>query len=63
MVRTVELILGLQPLRQFDAAALPMWRTFSSKLARLEALRPAEPRAAANQKTTEGAEEGLAPRS
>ncbi len=28
MLRTMELILGLQPLSQFDAAALPMFRSF-----------------------------------
>ncbi|HET8912649.1 MAG TPA: hypothetical protein VFN23_14345, partial [Ktedonobacteraceae bacterium] len=31
MVRTVELILGLRPLSQYDANAIPMWRSFSSK--------------------------------
>jgi hypothetical protein len=30
MVRTIELILGLPPLSQFDAAAQPMWRAFSA---------------------------------
>ncbi len=29
MLRTMELILGLQPMSQFDAAALPMWNSFS----------------------------------
>jgi hypothetical protein len=29
MLRTMELILGLQPMSQFDAAALPMWTAFS----------------------------------
>ncbi|MEY2881713.1 MAG: hypothetical protein RLZZ15_4093, partial [Verrucomicrobiota bacterium] len=28
MLRTMELILGLQPMSQFDAAALPMWASF-----------------------------------
>ncbi|HXB09804.1 MAG TPA: bifunctional YncE family protein/alkaline phosphatase family protein [Puia sp.] len=28
MVRTIELILGLPPLTQYDAAAVPMWRCF-----------------------------------
>ncbi len=28
MLRTMELILGLQPLSQFDANAIPMWRSF-----------------------------------
>jgi hypothetical protein len=30
MVRTIELILGLPPLSQFDANAAPMWRVFTS---------------------------------
>jgi YVTN family beta-propeller protein len=30
MLRTIELILGLQPMSQFDAAATPMWRSFTS---------------------------------
>lgn len=30
MVRTIELILGLPPMSQFDAAATPMWRSFSN---------------------------------
>lgn len=29
MVRTIELILGLTPMSQYDAAATPMWRCFS----------------------------------
>jgi len=29
MVRTIELILGLQPMSQFDANATPMWRAFT----------------------------------
>ena len=29
MLRTIELILGLQPMSQFDAAALPMWAAFA----------------------------------
>lgn len=31
MLRTIELILGLPPLSQYDAAATPMWRCFSNK--------------------------------
>ncbi|HEU4904120.1 MAG TPA: alkaline phosphatase family protein, partial [Flavisolibacter sp.] len=31
MVRTIELILGLPPMSQYDAAATPMWRCFSAK--------------------------------
>ena len=30
MLRTMELILGLQPMSQFDAAALPMFNSFTS---------------------------------
>ncbi|HXB92984.1 MAG TPA: bifunctional YncE family protein/alkaline phosphatase family protein [Puia sp.] len=30
MVRTVELILGLPPMTQYDAAATPMWRCFTN---------------------------------
>ena len=31
MLRTMELILGLQPMSQFDAAALPMYHSFTAK--------------------------------
>ena len=31
MLRTIELILGLKPMTQFDAAAVPMWASFASK--------------------------------
>lgn len=31
MVRTMELILGLHPLSQYDQAAMPMWRLFDRK--------------------------------
>ncbi len=31
MLRTIELILGLSPLTQFDAAATPMWAAFSEE--------------------------------
>jgi hypothetical protein len=30
MLRTIELILGLTPMTQYDAAATPMWRCFDS---------------------------------
>jgi hypothetical protein len=30
LVRTIELILGLAPMTQYDAAATPMWRCFST---------------------------------
>lgn len=31
MLRTIELILGIPPMSQFDAAATPMWRCFSKE--------------------------------
>lgn len=31
MLRTMELILGLPPMSQYDAGATPMWRSFTSK--------------------------------
>ncbi len=31
MLRTIELILGLEPMSQYDAAAEPMWRCFTSQ--------------------------------
>ena len=31
MLRTMELILGLQPMSQYDAAATPMWSSFQSR--------------------------------
>lgn len=31
MLRTIELILGLQPMSQFDAAAMPMFNSFQSR--------------------------------
>jgi len=32
VLRTIELILGLPPMSQYDAAATPMWRCFTSKI-------------------------------
>lgn len=32
MLRTIELILGIPPMSQYDAAAEPMWRCFSNKI-------------------------------
>ncbi len=32
MLRTIELILGLPPMSQYDAAATPMWRCFSDTI-------------------------------
>ncbi|MBC7777043.1 MAG: SMP-30/gluconolactonase/LRE family protein [Phycisphaerae bacterium] len=34
MLRTMELILGLKPMSQFDAASTPMWRCFTNKIDR-----------------------------
>lgn len=31
MIRTIELILGMKPMTQYDAAAVPMWRSFTNK--------------------------------
>jgi len=31
MLRTIELILGMQPMTQYDAAAAPMWRCFNTQ--------------------------------
>jgi hypothetical protein len=31
MLRTMELILGLPPMTQYDAAATPMWRMFTNQ--------------------------------
>ncbi len=31
MLRTIELILGLRPMTQFDATATPMWRSFTAE--------------------------------
>ena len=31
MLRTIELILGIPPMSQYDAAAQPMWRSFTSE--------------------------------
>ena len=39
MLRTMELILGLEPMSQFDAAARPMFASFT-RAARFHALRP-----------------------
>ncbi|MSU23931.1 MAG: YncE family protein [Opitutus sp.] len=31
MLRTIELILGLQPMSQYDAAAMPLWESFADQ--------------------------------
>nr|MCU0375608.1 hypothetical protein [Chitinophagaceae bacterium] len=43
MLRTMELILGLPPMSQYDAAATPMWRCFQPQAngAGFSAIRPA----------------------
>ncbi len=33
VLRTIELILGMPPMTQYDAAAMPMWRCFANKSA------------------------------
>lgn len=45
MLRTMELILGLQPMTHFDAGARPMWAAFSNKpdTRPYEAVKPAIP--------------------
>ena len=42
VLRTIELILGLNPMTQFDAAALPMWQSFAAEPtpSPYEAIRP-----------------------
>jgi hypothetical protein len=32
IIHTIELILGMQPMTQYDAAATPMWRSFTSQV-------------------------------
>ncbi|HKD19489.1 MAG TPA: bifunctional YncE family protein/alkaline phosphatase family protein [Thermoanaerobaculia bacterium] len=62
MLRTIELILGLPPMSQYDAAATPMYRSFQSK----PDLRPFDARPARvptderNASTAYGAEESAA---
>ncbi len=45
VLRTIELILGMRPMTQFDAAAPPMWRSFQPEPAvnPYEAVRPKTP--------------------
>jgi DNA-binding beta-propeller fold protein YncE len=49
MLRTIELILGLKPMSQFDAAARPMYGSFQSR-ADLRPYRHAVPKADLNEK-------------
>jgi YVTN family beta-propeller protein len=62
MVRTMELILGLAPLSQFDANAVPMWRLFSSApdTTPYSALTPSTSMTATNTKDSFGAKESAA---
>ncbi|MBI5834467.1 MAG: bifunctional YncE family protein/alkaline phosphatase family protein [Armatimonadetes bacterium] len=54
VLRTMELILGMQPLGQFDAAALPMWTLFSpqAKPEPYQCVVPAQP---VDEKNADGA--------
>ncbi|WP_332369861.1 hypothetical protein [Spirosoma telluris] len=49
LLRTIELILGLKPMSQYDAAATPMWRCFN-KQADLSGFTALEPGVDINQK-------------
>jgi hypothetical protein len=61
MLRTIELILGIGPLTQFDAAALPMLGAFSDQPQRFEyhALTPRQSLTAVNRPDAPGAAESL----
>lgn len=61
MLRTIELILGIAPLTQFDAAALPMLGAFSAQPQRFEytALIPQQSLTAVNRPDAPGAAESL----
>ena len=58
MLRTMELILGLRPMSQFDAAATPMYNSFQSKpdVRPYEHLVPQVDMNAINAKTAWGAD-------
>ena len=62
MLRTMELILGLPPMSQYDAAATPMYRSFASKpnLTPYKALPTRVDLQAKNLKTAYGASDSLA---
>jgi hypothetical protein len=51
MVRTMELILGLPPLTQYDAGATPMFKCFQKK-PQLVAYKPKTPKVDLNAKNT-----------
>jgi YVTN family beta-propeller protein len=61
MLRTIELILGIAPLTQFDAAAVPMLGAFSDQPQRFEhkALIPRQPLGAVNRPDAPGAMESM----
>lgn len=58
MLRTIELILGLDPMSQFDAAARPMWASFAAQpdLKPYTVLPPQVDLKAVNDRTAWGAE-------
>jgi hypothetical protein len=61
MIRTMELILGLPPLTQYDAGATPMFNSFQ-KRAQLVAYQPRTPKvdvAAINQRNAPGAQQSM----
>ncbi len=62
MLRTIELVLGLQPMSQFDAAATPMYAAFSNKADQTpyEHLEPRIDIHALNDQRAWGAKESLA---
>lgn len=51
MIRTIELLLGLPPMTQYDAAALPMYNAFGTK-ANLEGFTALAPKIDVNAKNT-----------
>ena len=53
VLRTIELILGLKPMTQFDGAATPMWRIFSPELNK-KPYEAAEPKQRINEKNPSG---------
>ncbi len=62
MLRTIELLLGLQPMSQFDAAAMPMYAAFSDKpdLTPFTKLEPQHPLDEKNSAAAWGAKASLA---
>lgn len=49
MLRTIELILGVQPMSQYDAAATPMWNSFTDT-PNLETYKALQPKVSLNDK-------------